>query len=152
MDATRRTRMKCIFFFMLVAYNAAAAADAFVEVGDLPNGGKIWVLLVAGSRGYYNYRHQADICHAYHVRHFHCLCYFFICTSEFCKVVSNHGIPDENIIVMMFDDIANSEDNPIPGKIFNRPNGPDVYAGVPKDYTGTDEEYRFKPIHPKSID
>lgn len=63
---------------MLVAYNAAAAADAFVEVGDLPNGGKIWVLLVAGSRGYYNYRHQADICHAYHVRHFHCLCYFFI--------------------------------------------------------------------------
>ena len=51
----------------------------------------------------------------------------------------------------MFDDIANSEDNPIPGKIFNRPNGPDVYAGVPKDYTGTDEEYRFKPIHPKKI-
>ena len=54
-----------------------------------------------------------------------------------CKIVSNHGIPDENIVVMMFDDIANSEENPIPGKIFNRPHGPDVYAGVPKDYTGT---------------
>ena len=72
--------MKCIFFFfffffMLVASNADAFMDA---AGDLPNGGKIWVLLVAGSRGYYNYRHQADICHAYHVRHFHCLCYFFI--------------------------------------------------------------------------
>ena len=38
---------------------------------------------------------------------------------------------------MMFDDIANSVENPVPGKIFNRPNGPDVYAGVPKDYTGT---------------
>ena len=56
--------------------------------------------------------------------------------SKFCKVVSNHGIPDENIIVMMYDDIASSKENPVPGKIFNRPNGPDVYAGVPKDYTG----------------
>lgn len=26
--------------------------------GTLPNGGKIWALLVAGSNGYYNYRHQ----------------------------------------------------------------------------------------------
>lgn len=26
--------------------------------GILPNGGKIWALLVAGSNGYYNYRHQ----------------------------------------------------------------------------------------------
>lgn len=32
---------------------------------------------------------QADICHAYHVVH-------------------NHGIPDERIIVMMYDDIANN--------------------------------------------
>ena len=24
-----------------------------------------WVVLVAGSNGYGNYRHQADVCHAY---------------------------------------------------------------------------------------
>lgn len=39
---------------------------------------------------------------------------------------------------MMYDDIANSEDNPTPGIVINRPNGTDVYKGVPKDYTGED--------------
>lgn len=48
-----------------------------------------WALLVAGSNGWFNYRHQADVCHAYQVLH-------------------NHGIPDSNIVVMMFDDIAQS--------------------------------------------
>ena len=32
---------------------------------------KLWVVLVAGSSGYYNYRHQADVCHAYQVVHSH---------------------------------------------------------------------------------
>ncbi|RZF32682.1 hypothetical protein LSTR_LSTR004110 [Laodelphax striatellus] len=81
-----------------------------------PVEGKIWVLLVAGSKGFYNYRHQADICHAY-------------------QIIHASGIPDENIIVMMYDDIANNDDNVFPGKIFNRPGGSDVYKGVPKDYT-----------------
>ncbi|KAL9993052.1 putative legumain protein [Helianthus debilis subsp. tardiflorus] len=36
----------------------------------------------------------------------------------------------------MYDDIANNELNPRPGVIINSPNGSDVYAGVPKDYTG----------------
>eukprot|EP00850_Spirogloea_muscicola_P014114 SM000099S25220 [mRNA] locus=s99:254479:257061:- [translate_table: standard] len=36
----------------------------------------------------------------------------------------------------MFDDIASCTDNPRPGQIINRPDGPDLYAGVPKDYTG----------------
>ncbi len=41
----------------------------------------------AGSNGWYNYRHQADVCHAYQVLH-------------------KNGIPDSNIIVMMYDDLA----------------------------------------------
>lgn len=48
-----------------------------------------WAVLVAGSNGWYNYRHQADVCHAYQILH-------------------KNGIPDSNIIVMMYDDIANS--------------------------------------------
>lgn len=70
---------------------------------------KLWALLVAGSNGYYNYRHQvsprlprpaddraggcleADVCHAYQILH-------------------RHGIPDENIVVMLFDDIAESKE------------------------------------------
>lgn len=35
---------------------------------DPETGGKLWVVLAAGSDSYYNYRHQADICHAYQVR------------------------------------------------------------------------------------
>ncbi|TVU20153.1 hypothetical protein EJB05_36349, partial [Eragrostis curvula] len=46
------------------------------------------------------------------------------------------GLKDENIIVFMYDDIANNTENPWPGVIINHPNGTDVYAGVPKDYTG----------------
>ena len=35
----------------------------------------------------------------------------------------------------MKDDIAYNEDNPNPGEIRNSPDGPNVYVGVPKDYT-----------------
>lgn len=72
-----------------------------------------WAVLVAGSRGWENYRHQADVCHAYQVLH-------------------DHGVPDDNIVVMMYDDIAENELNPDRGKIYNKPGGPDVYKGVPK--------------------
>ncbi|KAK4302828.1 hypothetical protein Pmani_025114 [Petrolisthes manimaculis] len=83
------------------------------------NQGQVWAVLVAGSSGWYNYRHQADVCHAYQILH-------------------SHGIPDDHIIVMMYDDIAHNEQNPTPGKIINRPNGPNVYEGIMKDYTGED--------------
>ncbi|CAG2179600.1 unnamed protein product, partial [Oppiella nova] len=49
-----------------------------------------------------------------------------------------NGIPDENIIVFHYDDIANNQDNKYPGKVINWPEGPDVYHDVPKDYTGNE--------------
>ncbi|XP_050686859.1 legumain-like [Eriocheir sinensis] len=81
--------------------------------------GELWAVLVAGSNSWMNYRHQADVCHAYQILH-------------------KHGVPDDHIIVMMYDDLANNVDNPTPGVVINRPGGPDVYAGVPKDYSGKD--------------
>jgi legumain len=62
---------------------------------------------------------QADVCHAY-------------------QILKKGGLKDENIIVFMYDDIANNPENPRPGVIINHPKGGDVYAGVPKDYTGED--------------
>lgn len=41
--------------------------------------GETWALLVAGSNGWYNYRHQADTAHAY-------------------QVLKNHGIPADRIM------------------------------------------------------
>lgn len=78
--------------------------------------GHVWGLLVAGSSGYGNYRHQADVAHSYHV-------------------LRRGGVLHEHIIVMMYDDIAESPSNPHPGTIRNHPRGPDLYQGLPKDYT-----------------
>merc|ERR1719304_22213 len=86
------------------------------DIPETPEDGDLWVLLVAGSNGWFNYRHQADVCHAY-------------------QIVHAHGVPDDHIIVMMYDDIAYNKENPTPGKIINHPNGTDVYKGVPHDYT-----------------
>ncbi|XP_050956892.1 legumain isoform X2 [Labeo rohita] len=81
--------------------------------------GKKWIMLVAGSNTWDNYWDQANVCHAY-------------------QIVHQNGIPDDQIVVMMYDDIAHNRNNPCPGNIINKPNGPNVYPGVPKDYTGED--------------
>ena len=49
-----------------------------------------------------------------------------------------NGTPDEQIVVMHYDDIADNSNNPVPGNVINKPGGPNVYSGVPKDYTGDD--------------
>lgn len=44
----------------------------------------------------------------------------------------------DNIITMMYDDIAYNLLNPYPGQLFNHPDGQDVYQGVRIDYSGRD--------------
>ena len=61
-----------------------------------------YAVLVAGSHTYGNYRHHADVAHAYHV-------------------AIKGGIKKENIIVMMYDDVVNDDQNPFPGQLFNAP-------------------------------
>ncbi|TRY64012.1 hypothetical protein TCAL_05577 [Tigriopus californicus] len=110
----------CLVVLMMISTGLALSVPDLEAVSnEVPDGGKLWAVLVAGSMGYFNYRHQADVCHAY-------------------QILSRHGIPDENIVVMMFDDIAYNTMNPTPGKIINRPNGTNVYTGVPRDYTEDD--------------
>jgi len=102
---------------LLVAVAAVCSAMP-LNLALAPNPtGKNWAVLVAGSNSWGNYRHQADICHSY-------------------QVLVNHGFDKENIIVMMYDDIAHNSENPTPGVVINHPNGADVYHGVSKDYTG----------------
>lgn len=110
---------RCLARLLTVAAAAIAAAAFAPHVAA-----EHWAVIVAGSRGYENYRHQADACHAYHV-------------------VRRHGIPKENVVLMMADDVASHADNPFPGQLFNRPvRGPadqpavDVYKGCEPEYTG----------------
>ncbi|KAL1371242.1 hypothetical protein HN51_001469 [Arachis hypogaea] len=123
-----------LFFFLLLFLNMQGKAsrlnsfyDSVIRLpsesesesaeNDEVGGGTRWAVLVAGSSGYGNYRHQADVCHAY-------------------QLLIKGGLKEENIVVFMYDDIANNDLNPRPGIIINHPHGQDVYAGVPKDYTG----------------
>lgn len=59
-------------------------------------------ILIAGSMGYANYRHQADLCHAY-------------------QLLKSGGLPDDQIITFVYDDIAHDIKNPYPGQLYNKP-------------------------------
>ena len=101
---------------------AALAAIAPVEEVAEPATHDHWAVLVAGSSGYGNYRHQADVCHAY-------------------QIVKKAGVKPSQIIVLSTDDIANNPENPYPGQMFNKPTaqgtpGVDVYEGCQIDYSG----------------
>lgn len=79
---------------------------------------------MAGSNTWSNYRHQADISHAY-------------------QLLRRNGVPAENIINFQYDDIAQNSRNPFPGQIFNAPtsageSGVDVYKGQKIDYRGSE--------------
>jgi legumain len=76
--------MRSIFGAALLSASVYAKADYHAAV------------LVAGSRGYWNYRHQADIAHAYHI-------------------LIENGMSADDIIVFMVDDIVDNMENPYPG-------------------------------------
>ncbi len=57
-----------------------------------------------------NYRHQADVCHAY-------------------QVLVRGGLRPAHIVVMMYDDIAYDPQNPFPGQVFNSPGEPLLSQG-----------------------
>ena len=49
------------------------------------------------------------------------------------QILKKGGLKDENIVVLMYDDIANSPENPRRGVVINHPKGKDIYHGVPKE-------------------
>lgn len=79
-----------------------------------------WAVLIAGSNTYSNYRHQADVYHAY-------------------QAMIKGGFDPSRIITFAYDDIASHLTNPFRGKVFNKPTykdpGVDVYSGVKIDYS-----------------
>lgn len=100
--------MKFAFAATLLAA-CASAADVMSHAA----------VIVAGSTSYYNYRHQSDAAHAY-------------------QIMLDNGIPAENIILMMYDDVASSPYNPFPGQLFNKPDGENVYDQSAITYSGSE--------------
>ena len=72
-------------------------------------------VLICGSEGWYNYRHQADILYAY-------------------NNLKKNGFSDDDIILIMRDDIANHTKNPDKGIIRVSPHGENLYQNIEIDY------------------
>ena len=87
-------------------------SDAVVSFAPLKDK---WALLVAGSKGWKNYRHQADVLNVY-------------------QALRHYGWDDDHIVLIMQDDIAFDGNNVNPGVINSYPGGPDLYADVALDY------------------
>ena len=74
-----------------------------------------YAVLVAGSEGWYNYRHQADV-------------------LGFYQYLKGKGYDDDHIILIMADDIAFNELNPLQGVIRREISGENLYENVQIDY------------------
>ena len=104
---------------------AALSAIAVAQAG-ITTKSDHWGIIVAGSTGFGNYRHQADACHAY-------------------QILKKAGIPEDQIIHFNYDDVADSryQHEEFKGKLFNKPTkagveGVDVYDGCKIDFRRDD--------------
>lgn len=77
-----------------------------------------WALLIAGSKTWTNYRHQADVLNMY-------------------QILKYLGYDDDHIILIMEDDIANNPENPNPGQLL-RYDGINLYQNIDIDYKLSD--------------
>jgi ABC-type branched-subunit amino acid transport system substrate-binding protein/glycosylphosphatidylinositol transamidase (GPIT) subunit GPI8 len=103
------------------AFNAVASERHHAEhlhVGgqhDVGPRSGLWAVLVAASSGWDNYRHQADVYAQY-------------------QTLRANGVPDERIIVIAADDLADNPNNPEPGVIRYQAGGANTYADRDIDY------------------
>jgi glycosylphosphatidylinositol transamidase (GPIT) subunit GPI8/ABC-type branched-subunit amino acid transport system substrate-binding protein len=74
-------------------------------------------VIVGPSRGWANYRHQADALAIY-------------------TLLRHNGVSDDDIILMVYDDLPTLPENPLRGDIHNIPKGQNIRAGAQADYTG----------------
>lgn len=92
---------------------------------DYPDLNDKWALLVAGSSGWKNYRHQADVLAMY-------------------QLLKARGYKDERIVLVMEDDIAFHSSNPQQGIIQVSVGGENLYQQVEVDY-------RLSDLNPEDI-
>jgi ABC-type branched-subunit amino acid transport system substrate-binding protein len=74
-------------------------------------------VIVGPSRGWTNYRHQADALTIY-------------------TLLREQGVKDDHIILMIYDDVPTAPENPLRGDIHNLPKGQNIRSGAQADYTG----------------
>jgi ABC-type branched-subunit amino acid transport system substrate-binding protein len=75
-------------------------------------------VIVGPSRGWTNYRHQADVLTLY-------------------SLLRDNGVDDDHIILMTYDDIPTAPENPLRGDVHNVPKGKNIRTGAAVDYAGS---------------
>jgi len=75
-------------------------------------------VIVGPSRGWKNYRHQADALTVY-------------------TLLRQNGVSDDDIILMTYDDVPTIPENPLRGDIHNVPKGQNIRSGAQVDYSGS---------------
>ncbi len=73
-------------------------------------------ILVQGSSGWANYRHQADVLNVY-------------------RMLKRNGWDDDHIILIVSDELANNPQNTFPGEVRCSTYGDDLYRGAVIDYS-----------------
>ena len=89
--------------------------DGNGNVIDYPELKDNYAVLVAASEGWKNYRHQADVLGMYHY-------------------LKENGYDDDHIILIMADDIAYNEKNPLQGVVRREIGGDNLYEDLQIDY------------------
>jgi len=103
----------------LYLYNEQQASDDFMQQASggtdhhfaYPALTDQYAVLVQGSDGYINYRHQADVLSVY-------------------QALRRGGFPDDHIILVIDASMASSRANPKPGTVRTSPTGPDLLGGT----------------------
>ena len=103
----------------LFLYNEQRASDDFMaqvsgsgnQYFVYPQRTGQYAVLVQGSNGYINYRHQADVLSIY-------------------QSLRRGGYPDDHIILILDKDMANDAQNPERGVVRTSPSGPDLLGGT----------------------
>ena len=74
-------------------------------------------IVVGPSSGWNNYRHESDALAVY-------------------TLLRENGVPDDHIILMLYDDVPDSPENPLYGNVHNVPGGANLRANAEVDYSG----------------
>lgn len=92
------------FFIFLVILNVVFAEN--------------YALLIVGTKGYENYRHQAEICRLSHI-------------------LTEKGIKSTQLIIFSYNDVINADENPFKGELYSDPDSnKEVYNECDLDYSG----------------
>ena len=93
-----------------------------------------YAVLVQGSDGYINYRHQADVLSVY-------------------QALRRGGFPDDHIILVIDAEMSSARANPQPGTVRTSPTGPDLLGGTTEDsgFAAAEVDYDSRDLTARDI-